>query len=472
MGKYSRFGKNAALMFIGQTSAKFVTLLMLPLYTRWLSVEDFGTTDMINVYVTFLTGIISCCIAESIFVFPKGQSDDKKKHYFSSGIVFVLFTLMVASVLFAAIDYITVYLEIKNSFTINIWLIYGILAANIYQMLFQQFTRSIDKMIVYSTTGIILTLATAGFSFLLIPTYGVEGYVYAMILASMCAGLYSFILSKSYKFYSFKSIDASCCKEMLQYSIPLIPNGLMWWIIGAINRPLMESCLGMYSIGIYAIANKFPSFLSMAFGMIGSSWQISVLEEYGKEGFERFYNNVFKIMSFVVVLIFALISLSSELLTYIFTSSDFYDAWVFIPILTLAVVFQNISGLGSNIFSAVRKSKYYFYTSVWGAGSALALNFLLIPILNIWGAALSVALSFGVMSFFRFWYSWQYAKLTNISRHLLMLIMCILIVVASIIPNIPIRILSVVSLIIATFIINNDILLQVIRIITNKQIRK
>lgn len=458
MGKYSKFGKNTALMFIGQTSAKVVTLLMLPLYTRWLSVEDFGTTDMINVYVSFLTGIVSCCIAESIFVFPKGQTDDKKKKYFSSGIVFILFSLIITAILFAIIDHIVTNLKIKNSFTVNIWLIYGILAANILQMLFQQFTRSIDKMIIYSTTGIILTLATAGFSFILIPLYGIKGYVHAMILASICAGLYSFISSGAYNYVSFKSINRAYCTEMLQYSIPLIPNGLMWWIIGAFNRPLMETYLGLHAIGIYAVANKFPTFLSMVCGMIGPSWQISVLEEYGKEGFESFYNNVFKIMSLVIVLVFAMISLSSELLVYIFASTDFSDAWIFIPILTLGVVFQNISGLGSNIFSAVKKSKYYFYTSVWGAGSALLLNFLMIPILGIWGVTLSVVLSFGIMSFFRFLYSWQYVKLTNIPRHLLMLFICILIVIASIIPNIPFRILSVLTLMFCTLIINKDII--------------
>lgn len=90
MNKYKRLGKNTLLVFIGNAGSKLIGLVMLPFYTSWLSVEDYGVTDIINVYVSFLVSIVSCCIAESIFIFPKGQKVEKQKQYFSSGIVFVL----------------------------------------------------------------------------------------------------------------------------------------------------------------------------------------------------------------------------------------------------------------------------------------------------------------------------------------------------------------------------------------------
>jgi O-antigen/teichoic acid export membrane protein len=63
MGKYSRLGKNTLLVFIGNAGAN--GLLMLPFYTRWLSVEDYGTTDIINVYVSLLLGLVTACIARA-----------------------------------------------------------------------------------------------------------------------------------------------------------------------------------------------------------------------------------------------------------------------------------------------------------------------------------------------------------------------------------------------------------------------
>ena len=92
MGKYSRLGKNTLLVFIGNAGAKLIGLLMLPFYTRWLSVEDYGTTDIITVYVTFLMYIVTCSLAEAIFVFPKGAEREKQKSYFSSGVAFLCFS--------------------------------------------------------------------------------------------------------------------------------------------------------------------------------------------------------------------------------------------------------------------------------------------------------------------------------------------------------------------------------------------
>ena len=149
MNKYKRLGKNTFLVFIGNTGSKLIALVMLPFYTSWLSVEDYGVIDIINVYVSFLVSIVSCCIAESIFIFPKGQKVEKQKQYFSSGIVFVLQAFFVSFLLFGTVDVVSSMYGFSNSFTNYLWLIYGLMVATLLQQFLQQFTRSIDKMIVY-----------------------------------------------------------------------------------------------------------------------------------------------------------------------------------------------------------------------------------------------------------------------------------------------------------------------------------
>ena len=83
----------------------------------------------------------------------------------------------------------------SNSFTNYLWLIYGLMVATLLQQFLQQFTRSIDKMIVYGMAGIVLTLLTAICSFVLIPLEGVLGYVLSLILANLFTGVYSFLFS-------------------------------------------------------------------------------------------------------------------------------------------------------------------------------------------------------------------------------------------------------------------------------------
>jgi O-antigen/teichoic acid export membrane protein len=331
MGKYSRLGKNTLLVFIGNAGAKLIGLFMLPFYTRWLSVEDYGTTDIINVYVTLLLGLVTACIADSVFIFPKGQQKEKQKSYFSSGLFFSFLSLLVTAFLFKIADIIFENKEISNSFTNNIWFIYGLLVTSFVQQYVQQFTRSLDKMKVYSVTGIVSTCCTALFSFFAVPKWGVFGFVFALIFANLSATIYSFLFSGAFRYLAISTIRKTTCIEMLKYSIPLIPNAIMWWLVGALNRPLMENYLGMKSIGIFAVANKFPGILTMVFSVFAISWQISVLEEFGKEGYSTFFNKIFRLLIVGLMFCFFVISISGKCFVSVFTTEEFYEAWKYIP---------------------------------------------------------------------------------------------------------------------------------------------
>jgi O-antigen/teichoic acid export membrane protein len=437
MSKYSRLGKNTILVFIGNAGSKLIGLLMLPFYTRWLSVENYGTTDIINVYVSLLLGLTTACIAEAIFIFPKGQLIENQKRYFSSGLFFSFIALLTTALMFEIINIACKYREISNSFADNLWLIYGLLVTTFLQQYMQQFTRSIDKMKVFSITGIILALSTALFSFFIVPKWGIYGYVIALISANLLAAVYSFLFSGSFKYFATATIKKTVCMEMLKYSIPLIPNVIMWWLVNTLNRPLMEGYLGMHAVGIFAVANKFPGILSMLFGVFTVSWQISVLEEFGKPGYSVFFNRIFRATVFVLMCLFFIVTVSSKLIVTIFASADFYEAWKYIPVLLIGVVFLSIAGFAGSNFSATRESKYFFYSSVWGAASAILFNLIFIPKFGTMGAAISIPASFAIMAVARIKYGWKYVKIQNIMRYILMLVIGVLSIVTVINVQMP-----------------------------------
>jgi O-antigen/teichoic acid export membrane protein len=119
---------------------------------------------------------------------------------------------------------------------------------------------------------------------------------------------------------------------------------------------------------------------------------------------------------------FFVISVSGKFFVSIFTTDEFYEAWKYIPVLVLGVVFSSISGFAGSNFSATRESKYFFYSSIWGAVSAVLFNFIFIPKFGTMGAAISIPLSFAVMAITRIIYGWKYVKIQNIKVYLLMLL--------------------------------------------------
>ena len=425
-GSIKRLGTNTILVFIGNMGSKLISLIMLPLYTRWLSVEEYRLTDIISVYVSLLFGIITCCITDALFVFPKDSSCDDKKKYFSSGVIFELVMLIVTLLCFILISWLSNNHSFNNSFTNNIWAIFFMLFSQTIQQTSQQFVRSIDKMKVYSISGIVSTVAVALYSFILIPKHGVMGYVWAIILSNVTAAVYSLFASGSLRFFSVFSMDTGYLNKMLKYSIPLIPNGVMWWLVNAINRPIMEKSIGLYGNGVYAVANKFPGVLTMLFAVFITAWQISVLEEFKKDNYSVFYNRVFKLVFYALVFFMLLITIFSKSIITIFADPDFYEAWKYVPALTLSVVFSSVAGFVGVNFSASRESKYYFYSSIFAALVAVVLNSLLIPRFGIWGAVLSVNGSFVVMAISRIFFSSKYVQIRNKAQFILLVLFAVL----------------------------------------------
>ena len=421
--KYKNLGANTILVFIGNAGSKLIALLLLPFYTRWLTVSDYGVTDIITVYSTLLVGLFSCCIYDALLVFPKGKDETCKRTYFTSGANFLFLANLLTIVIFYILSFFFKKLGFENSFANYIWYIFLIMVSDSILKCTQNFCRSIDKMKIYSVTGVLVTLFTALFSFILIPYFGVKGYVISIAVANISSSLFAFLITRSYCYYDLALFKLSSCKEMLLYSVPLIPNAIMWWIVSALNRPLMEKYVGLEGIGFFAVANKFPGIIAMLFSVFLVSWQISVLEEYGKNGYSFFYNRVFKLFIMMSSLLWIGITLFSKSMIMLFTTSNYYSAWQYIPILALGTLFSNIGGFVGCNFSAVRKSKYYFYSSVWSAICAIILNLLLIPIYGVWGAVFSFTISLMVMAVTRILYSWKYVPIRNLNHYCFLLVL-------------------------------------------------
>lgn len=420
MGKYSRLGKNTMLVFIGNIGSKLLSFLMLPVYTAWFSQGDYGTIDLITVCISLLSIFATCSIADSIFRFPKDCSFEDQKKYFTSGLSVVLFGLIITALVFFALKQF--WNTDDNVFIHYINFIWGILCVTVFQNYLQQFTRSIDKMNVYVIAGVLLTAFIVAGSFLLIPRFGIIGYLWSQIISMGLVSVYTIVHAKLYRYVSLNSFSAFRIKEMLIYSLPLIPNGTMWWILSYSNRFFLEKSAGLDAIGVLAVSNKFPTLISMVFNMFFISWQISVLEEFKKADYSTFYNKIFRLIYVLLLILTIGISICSYWLVQFMADSKFIDAWRYIPVLSLAVMLSAIASFVGTNFLATKETKYFLISSIVGAIVSIGGNIIFIPVGGLMAAAYVVVLSNMAMLLVRVFYSWKYTPINNLSMYLFSLI--------------------------------------------------
>lgn len=453
--KYKRLSKNTILLFIGKAGSSIIGLLLLPFYTKYLSTAEYGTYDLINTYALILLGFVGCCISDSLFVYSKNESEENRSYYFSSGLIFFIFSSLLYSILIYFIVNIGKNFSYKNVFFDEIIWIFLLMLSYFVQYYTQSFCQSIDKIKTYSITGLIQTITLTSCSLFLVPNYKLEGYLYSVVISNIITSLYTIIASKSYIYFSIKKIKLSYIKKLLSYGIPLIPNGIMWWLVNGLNRPVMETYLGLSALGLYAVANKFPSLLSFLFNIFGNALGISVLEEFNKDSFNKFFNNIFKISFFIMFILGILISSLSKFILQIFASPEYIDGWKLIPILTLAALLQNYSGMLGNIFMAIKKSKYFFYSSLYGGAVSILATFVFVKYWGIYGAAFAVVASFMAMFIIRLKYSWKYINMFNIKYYAFSLLLYIIFILSIILITDLLTRIIISSIIVIIFIVLN-----------------
>ena len=170
---------------------------------------------------------------------------------------------------------------------------------------------------------------------------------------------------------------------MLTYCVPLIPTAVFWWIMGVSDRYLVKWFVGSDANGIYAVAYKIPTILTILATVFMDAWQLSAIAESGdRRAQARFYARVWD-----ACLCAGGIIAFSPLLIRLLAAESYYDAWRYIPILTLSMIAAAFSNFMGIVYVVTKKSTASLWTSLAGAEANIALDLFLIPRIGVQGAA-------------------------------------------------------------------------------------
>ena len=397
MDKKKQLAKNTIIIFFGRVCTQLISFLLLPLYTSYLATKDYGLVDLIQTYVTLLVPIITLELEMSIFRYlidARGSKKDTKElisnNFYVLGISLSIFTVLY--IIF------TCFVTIPFRWVILIDIIVCVLSGN-----FLQIARGFGKTMDYSISCILTGLTTVISNIILIVfmNMGALGMIISMALANFVCSLYLFIKLKLYSMVDFKLVNKPLLKDMYKYSIPLIPNGISWWVVNVSDRTIISFVLGASFNGLYAISNKFPTIISSLTGVFNLSWSESAALHINSKDRDEFFSDVFNtIMKLFTALGVGMIACMPFVFP-ILIDSKYNDAYNYIPALVLGTVFNVAICLYSQVYLAKKLSKQVAMTAVIGAIINIVLNVIFIKRLGLHAAALSTAISYFAMMLYR-----------------------------------------------------------------------
>ena len=232
---------------------------------------------------------------------------------------------------------------------------------------------------------------------------GLVGYFWATILGTIFSIAYLWIRCNLFQnFCKLEKKDIVLFKEMLRYSIPIMPNSLSWWISTSSDKYIISYFSGVAETGLYSIAYKIPSLMTVFTTIFFNAWQISAVEDFGSEKSQRLYSKVYSYFFASVVCIATLIITFIKIICKFLFLNEFYRAWRFVPLLIMAYVFHDLATFMGSVYTSSKKTKMLFYSTLVGAVVNIILNVLIIPYLGALGGALTTFISYFMVWFIRY----------------------------------------------------------------------
>ncbi|PID31638.1 hypothetical protein CR983_00060 [Candidatus Saccharibacteria bacterium] len=397
MSRQREIVKNTAIIAFGKLSTQFLTFLLLPVYTTYLSTDEFGAFDLVITYAMLLAPALTLQLEMASFRFlVDTRNDDDKK----TSVISTVLSMVVPIV--AGITGIGILLMLFTDIT---YLGYGLgaIIVMILSHLQLQMARGVGSNLNFSIGSIVsgVTIFVLNMVFVVMLGYGIEGVFSAVIIGNLMCAIYLFFALKLYRYIRFDAVSSSIRKELLAYSVPLVPNGVSWWLINAADRTIITIVLGAATNGVYAVAYRFPQIFNGLFSFFGMSWTESASLHINSPDRDKFFSQVINASIRFFGSLGALMIAAIPIVFDWIIGPDFRAAYTYIPILVVGAFFNSIVGLYSAIYVAKKMTKQVMTTSMFAAAISISASLIGISYIGLFAPSFALAIAFLSMAVYR-----------------------------------------------------------------------
>lgn len=382
---------------IGNLGSKMITFLLVPLYTYFIKPGEYGYYDLSLNIIFLMIPFVTLQLREGVFRFLLDSDSEKIRINIITFTYKLLIqtTLAVLLIAFIASYFITIpYIG---------WIVFALIFMSFYEVQIQ-IVRGIGNNKYYVIAGIITASLTGLFSVLCVVFFnmGIAGIFCASILARIFSILIlesRLHLIKKYFYYDFK--DKAVNFSLINYSLPLLPNVICWWLISSSNRFFISNYLGLEENGIYAVATKFSSILETFTIIIYQAWQETAIKQFKSSDKNSYFSKVLN----TYILVLAIMAI-----TFVFilkmnyswlVSSKYLQSIDYLYPLSISVIFYALAAFLDMGYQCSKQTIKTLPAIIITTILNLLLNYLFIQKYNIYGVILSSIISYMFLFIYR-----------------------------------------------------------------------
>lgn len=387
---------------VGLVLRRGISIITLPVFTRYLSLQEFGVLSIISTVRELLSVIFECGIPNSSARFYYDcRTEEERRRLFGTLFLFLMATSFAGCLLLVWVGpalwsrvvrdvpfhpYIS--LTIVTVFLLGM----GILPRTLF--------RVTNRVPLHTTLGVAEGVLAAGLSIALVTVWnlGVLGPVLGNLGACLGFFFIFFVFLRGHIVWGF---SPRLVLRSLAFGLPEIPVRMASWALKLADRLILQAYLPLSVVGIYSVGYMLGG---TVFDLIASSVNSAILPFFyqtATQESERASQRIFADIAAYNAALLGFLGLGTILFAreviVIFATSKFQEAETVVPLVAWASIFQALAHIPNRAIYLAKRTVLLPAVLIAPAAMNIGLNFLLIPRYGIMGAAWATLAAYPVL---------------------------------------------------------------------------
>ena len=393
-----RLGKHSAIYGLGGLVSRVLAILLLPLYTRYLSPSDYGAIETLVAASAVLVTLLRAGISSAFFRFYFDAEDDAGRTRVVRTAFWFTMTMSTAA-LIAGLAVAGPISQLLFSSGDRAGLVRAAFIGLWAQMNFEQITslfRVEERSLQFAVASISNVLITIVATIVLVVGFG--QHALGVIVGNFIGTLAVYLVLLAYRRYQLGlEFDRRLLREMNRFGLPLVPAAIFLWGINFSDRLFLVRYVGQDEVGLYSIGVRLASaivFLQFAFRTAWPAFAYSIKSD---DEAKQTYAWVLTYLTLITCWISLALGVLSPWLARLLTKPEFYGGARVVSLLAFAgVAFTAYTVVAIGVGRA-RKTQFNWVVTGVAAALNIGMNFVLVPRYGMIGAAISTAAAYSAM---------------------------------------------------------------------------
>ncbi len=372
---------------------RFLTFLLTPFYTNYLTIEEVGDLGNIFSLIAFTNVVFSFGMDAAFMRFYSKNNEIQTKKAFTIAYLTIFFISFAFTLLLYLLkdNYYQYLTALPNGRSI-VALAILVPFTDTLMVLPYAYLRMTRQVFKFSTIRFSLIVIAVFFNILFVVLWklGIVGVFYAQLIANL-VGLAIFlpIISKQL----LLRIDLDLFKNMLRFGIPTIPATFSGIVLQVVDRPILKYLTNSQEVGIYMVNYRLAIPMMLFVAMYDYAWRPFYLTNYESEDAKALFSRILTYFALCSAIMFLVVSFYMDYVVRLpFFGGKFIEPsyWVgmdIIPIVMMGYVFNGFYINFTAGINIMKKTNYLPISIGLGALVNVLFNFISIPHLGYRGAA-------------------------------------------------------------------------------------